>query len=182
MTASTILVVGDDLEPERVIADLLALDSPIRVYLQDGPHEPTIASRIYPSETVAGVGPVPASRVVFASEARGSSDQIALWPDLVLAYPGQHRPSLTWAFVAHAVDMGLICAVWLPWLTNEQRVRGGAYETIKAALASYGAYDPPVVDRGGFRAFPFADRATEGQQIAATMKAMHDLVRAGGDD
>lgn len=181
-TVSTVLVVGDDLDPERVIADLLAIDGPIRVYLQDGPHEATIASRIFPSETIAGVGPIPVERVIFAADPRPGSDQIALWPDLVLAYPGQQRPSLTWAFIAHAVDMGLLVAVWLPWLDLRTRVRDGGYQAIKAGLAPYGAYDPPVVDRGGLRVFPFADRQVEGRQIGRTLQVMHALVRAGGDD
>lgn len=172
----TVLVVGDDLDPERVIADLLALPGPIRVYVQDGPAEPTIASRVYHSETVAGIGPIQAERVVFADAPMVGSDQIALWPDLVLAYPSPPgKRTLTWAVVAHAVSLGRICAVWIPWLSEREAARRGAWDTIQAGLQGLGVTVERVTDRGGLRAFPFADAETESARIADTLGFMHAL-------
>ena len=126
MTLHAVIVVGDELDSERVIADLLALPGPIRVYVQNNPAEPTIASRVYPSETIAGLGPIEIERVVFADEPM--RDQIALWPDLVLAYPSPPgKRSLTWAVVAHAVNLGRICAVWMPWLSVQGLACPGSF-------------------------------------------------------
>lgn len=182
----TVFIAADHFDAARVLADIAALPGPVRLVLPElAPAiEAEVAQRALALGTVVGFWGLPQGKVVFADQARAGTDWIPIWPDLILAYPAPPagKTSITWGIIAHAINMGRIVAVWLPWLTPAERARDGAWQAIVRGLAGLGIPGPVVADRGGRRAFPFADKETEHERLPDTSMYLHALVRAGDDD
>jgi len=165
----TVLIIGNAIDPPRVIADLDVLRPELRgVFMTaDGWAE------------VQRGSPVDVVRV---NSPELDLEEGALCPDLLLAYPSQDSSLAPWGVIALALRRQLLVALWLPWCdiakTQDSRCQ---YHTVASALSPFGITDPVVADRGARRVFPFCDRDTYNQHLGQVDRALRRLLRAGGD-